>query len=263
MFKVSWDWLVKMEKSLLVFGAGNLGEKVAFLWKQKNPEQTVYAVTNTTNKHSLLASKNVLPFRYTDKLPKASHVIFCVPPTEDYSLLVKTAMESWDRSGNFLFISSASIYQESNSGVVTEESNINPHHRLFSIEQQVLQGNGLILRLAGLYDQNRGPHICLKKNMKFSTSENSMINLIHSMDAANLSVKALEDGEVGAIYLGCDGCPLTKKEFSKIVLELSADRVEYLSNNDLGKKCNNDWTRNALSWAPRWSDFREWAQKHL
>lgn len=252
-----------MEKSLLVFGAGNLGEKVALLWKQKYPEQKVYAVTNTTNKHDLLASKNILPFSYTDKLPKASYVIFCVPPTEGYSLLVKTAMDCWDRSGNFLFISSASIYQESNSGVVTEESKVNSEHRLFSIEQQVTQENGLILRLAGLYDQNRGPHIYLKNNMKFSTSQNSMINLIHSMDAATLSLKALEEGEVGAIYLGCDGRALTKKEFSKIVLGQGADRVEYSSSHDLGKKCNNDWTRNTLSWAPQWPEFRKWAQKHI
>lgn len=248
-----------MKNSLLVFGTGNLGERVACLWKEKFPDVDVYAVTNTERNHSELRSKKILPFKSSEELPKASYVLFSIPPKDDYSELVEKAFKCWDESGNFLFISSASIYSESNSGIVNEGSILNPDHRLFPIEQFVISKSGSILRPVGLYDEYRGPHIYLNSKMKFNSSEMSLINLIHTQDAATLSMKALENGEKGACYLGCDGNPMTKKEFAKIVLGEKSSEVEYSNDPSTGKRCCNEWTRKVLNWGPKWSSFKVWA----
>ncbi|WP_419173107.1 hypothetical protein [Halobacteriovorax sp.] len=252
-----------MKNNLLVFGAGNLGEKVATLWKERFPGEEVFGVTNTTRKHSQLSSKEITPLCYGEKLPKVSNILFSIPPKDNYSELVEEAFKCWDESGNFLFISSTSVYLESNGGVVNENSKANPEHRLFSVEEMVIDKGGCVLRLAGLYDKHRGPHLYLKNKMKLSSSKDSLLNLIHTQDAAELSVKALESGSKGTRYLGCDGSPMTKSEFAKIVLGEQASGVDYSSQNSNSKMCNNEWTRKTLNWHPQWLDFKAWSQDIL
>ncbi|WP_417334771.1 hypothetical protein [Halobacteriovorax marinus] len=249
-----------MKKNLLVFGAGNLGEKVGCLWKERYPESSVFAITHSKSKHSVLMDKGLIPLLGSDELPKASHIIFSIPPKDDYLDLIKRALECWDRVGNFLFISSSSIYLENNSGIVNEESPIDHEHRLAGPENLVVNNSGIILRLSGLYDQVRGPHIYLKNKMKLNSSRDSFLNLIHTLDAAKLAVNVLVNGQRGFRYLGCDSNPITKDEFSKIVLGEESKNVVFANESSTGKRCDNSWTRDVLSWQPMWPSFKTWFQ---
>lgn len=255
-----------MNKNLLVFGAGNLGEKVASLWQEKFPEAQIYAITQTNSKHEHLKLKNFVPLLFSETIPTCSFVLVSVPPKESdiYEKLIRKALASWDTLGSLLFISSASIYAENDGGLVVENSAILENHFLYSFEEKILNEKGMVLRLAGLYDENRGPHIYLQNKLSFNSSENSLINLIHTDDAASLAVCALLKGENKAVYLGCDGNSMTKGEFSQIVLGHRASEVQYLEseeksrNGRSGKVCSGEWSQKVLCWKPYWSDFRSW-----
>ncbi|HAG91142.1 MAG TPA: hypothetical protein DCL41_04690 [Bdellovibrionales bacterium] len=249
-----------MNKNLTVFGAGNLGAEVAALWKSKFPDAKVFAITQTDQRHSDLKALDTIPLLASSEgLPTTPYVLFSVPPTPDYLDLVTQALKMWNQNGQFIFISSTSVYLENKTGWVKEQSDLNPESKLFPIEERVRNEKGSVLRLAGLYNHVSGPHHHLRKTMKIRSSKTSFLNLIHTSDAAHLAVQALLKGQCGFTYLGCDGSPLTKEEFAKWVLgEAQAQNVEYENSKDTGKRCQNQWTREVLEWKPKWPDFQSW-----
>lgn len=249
--------------NILVFGAGNLGSRIGSLWKRKYEGSNVYAVTKSLSRHSTLSDSNMIPYTLEQEIPVARHVVFSIPPKDKYVQLLEKALSHWDRSGSFLFISSTSIYMESQCREVTEDSLLNIEHKLFPAEELVRNESGNILRLAGLYDSDRGPHKYLKKNLKMRASKNSPLNLIHTDDAAKLALKVLESEFVSKSFMGCDNSPLKKEDFAKIVLGENYRDVVYSSEEDSGKLCSNIWTCETLSWRPDWISFQSWYQTQM
>ena len=68
-----------------------------------------------------------------------------------------------------------------------------------------------MIRYVGLYHATRGAHTFFLRapEGKVDRPGNYVINLIHYEDAASLAVEALQHGTKGALYLGCDGHPVT------------------------------------------------------
>lgn len=66
--------------------------------------------------------------------------------------------------------------------------------RLIAAEEAILTRQGSVLRLAGLYDERRGPHTFWLKNGTVQGSSDGFINLLHYDDAAEASIAAILNG---------------------------------------------------------------------
>lgn len=180
-----------------------------------------------------------------------------VPPKEDYAEILDSARRIWNRSGNFLLISSTRVYSEQQGGNVNEESPIKEKSLLGLAENLALKDAGMVLRLAGLYDDDRGPHKTVHANKTIGGSPASFLNLIHTQDAAELALNCLLKGPPREIFLGCDNNPITRRKFVDLVCGIEND-ITFSVSDDLGKICNNERTRMALKWEPSRPSFESW-----
>lgn len=271
-----------MTTSLLVYGAGELGLRVAKLWREKFALSEIYCATKTSRNHEKIKDipAQVLIFEYNQsrKIPiiqkKFSYVVVCIPPGEnpgEYIKEVRYAATLLEEEGVLLLVSTTGVYGEKKEAVITEHSPINITSsrvkELVKSENFVLDIGGRVIRFAGLYSKDRGPHRVYLRTETSPRSPNKKINLLHYDDAALLVIKALLNGYSGEVYLGCDGQPLTRQELvdlsfqkkEKILGEQSfeAKRCRFLgeTDDDDGAKCDNSWTRKRLDWEPQTLNF--------
>lgn len=152
--------------ALLVVGCGRLGSLVGKGW----PAGSVTALTRTEAKHASLrelgfeamTSSQLLAMDEHDR-PSWPFVLFSVPPrgNPDYALEVRKATQLWDGTGSFVFTSSGSVFAESSGGICNESSPVGSSaraERLLGAEEEALSAGGCVVRLAGLYDKDHGPH---------------------------------------------------------------------------------------------------------
>lgn len=123
-------------------------------------------------------------------------MVFCVPPSknEDYVGELQGALDLWNGQGNFVFTSSGGVFAEDNGGTVDESSPVTSNPRMTKIldaEQAVVAAGGLVLRLAGLYTQSRGPHTFWLARGEVGAAEDGIINLLHYEDAARATMAGL------------------------------------------------------------------------
>lgn len=251
---------------LFLAGAGTLGTLVGKAWRARHPKSNILAETATAARHEELLRAGITPRRREEPSPSAfPNVLFCVPPSPatDYSAEIRRALGLWNGAGALLFTSSTSVYAEEHGAIVTERSTLaaNPRaRRLTDVEALVLQASGRVVRLAGLYGPGRGPHRVYGREVQSSRSPEGILNLIHFEDAASLCLLILEKGQPRTIYLGCDGQPFTRRDFG-VIIGKGTDFFTGNSDEPLGRRCENHATREALSWSPRWKNFRMWFEQ--
>lgn len=182
----------------MVVGAGGLGRRVAKLWKiYEGSEAPVYAVTRYPDEErdATLRADGINPILRADlsSMPLIPNVVFCAPPGIKFdaaSLLlypgtISSALGKWDHqaeNASFVFTSSAGVYAEQNGGVVTEESPAAETiraERLLAAERLVAECGGTVLRLAGLYDMNRGAHQIYLGRPRWPADPVGLINQLH------------------------------------------------------------------------------------
>lgn len=255
---------------LLVVGPGVLGRLIAQLWIKENPSCTVVGQTNTTNHHEELRSLGIRPV-VKDKQAgrRFPYITFCAPPSAsaDYAAELRSAAEQWNGEGVFLFTSSSAVYDRSDNGDCDEETPIVPFGRgprtdiLLNAEKEVLQAEGTIVRLAGLYRWDRGPHAYWAKKGMVDARPDHILNLIHYEDAASLCVTILRKGYNKQVFMGCDNHPLSRQEVMDIVNKSGKldDKFTAFTATDgpLGKKMNCDKTRGQTGWQPKYKNFAE------
>lgn len=258
------------DDSLLVVGAGALGRRVGALWLTTCPGAEVLCETRTTATHAALASAGmkVRVRESADPAPR-SFVLFSVPPSGqgDYVDEARRAMRLWDGRGRMVMTSSTAVYREAAGGICSERSPLADSERaqrLRSAEQLIIDAGGAVVRLAGLYDGDRGPHRVYLRTTASPRRPDGWLNLIHYDDAASLCVAALERGEAGELLLGCDGQPITRDR----LVASTAKSLRYAAeggecrfegtSGPLGRRCDNDWTRRRFDWAPRYASFADW-----
>lgn len=127
---------------------------------------------------------------------------------------------------------------------------------MIACEEGVLSRGGSILRLAGLYAADRGPHTFWLKNGTVNANADGLVNMLHYEDAASAAVSALLRGAAGTAYLAADDEPLTRQEICASALASGrfpgAGMPVFASTaGPLGKICDSRRTREALQWAPR------------
>ena len=139
--------------------------------------------------------------------------------------------------------------------------------RLRDAEDRLLAAGAMVVRLAGLYDHDRGPHRVYLRTRTSPRRPDGLISLIHYADAARLCVQALSRGRAGAIYLGCDDHPITRQELVRVVVRSPRYRAangppqacQFTgADGPLGRRCDSAWTRRALGWEPTHRRFLDW-----
>lgn len=258
------------EMDLLVVGPGVLGRLVAENWLKANPSCRVYGQTRTKDHHEELGRLGIKPIiKGSDSRNCFPFVIFCAPPSgsEDYPAEVRAATSLWSGKGSFLFTSSSAVYDSNDNKLCSEDSatvQMGRSHRtdiLLMAEAEVLKLGGNVVRLAGLYKLDRGAHMYYLKKGTIDVCPEHIINLIHYEDAASLCKVILEKRYQGRVFMGCDGCPLSRQELMEEVNKSGKFKEKFKGftgvNGPLGKKMDNTKTRNEIGWEPKYRSFSE------
>lgn len=206
--------------------------------------------------------------------------VFCAPPSgfDDYAGAIGEAMAGiWagpPGGGVFVFTSSGGIYGPGEStgppGVVKEDTVLpdpdgNPRsERLAAAEGVVLPHGGACLRLAGLYNLDRGAHNFWLGKEEVPGRADGIVNLLHYDDAAGSVVAALSadpSATAGKVFLISDGHPLTRQE----ICESTTQAAKYAGmkiptfsgppDGPIGKIYDGSASNQALKWGPRYPSF--------
>jgi nucleoside-diphosphate-sugar epimerase len=126
------------------------------------------------------------------------------------------------RFEKYIWTSSTSVYAQTDGSVVNEESAAEPVSAtgriLRETEELVLgKGQGIVLRLAGIYGPERG-HLFqqyLRGDARIHGDGSRWLNMIHRDDAVGAIIAALEKGRAREIYNVTDRKPVTEREFFK------------------------------------------------
>ncbi|BAM81605.1 hypothetical protein, conserved [Cyanidioschyzon merolae strain 10D] len=228
---------------LLIVGPGVLGRAVAAMWHEKYPSSRIVAESRTPASHGVLrATLPFLELRLADAatygLDRFRRVVFCAPPSqnEDYVAAVRRAVERYwvartpdTETAAFVFTSSIGVYREpltptvlrEDSPVVTDptEPGASPSAlKLLACEQVVRDAGGTVLRLAGLYTLERGPHrFWLSRGTVTGGPPDGLISLVSYHDAARAVVAALEQpGLERETLVVADAKPLSRREICEV-----------------------------------------------
>ncbi|XP_020254814.1 uncharacterized protein LOC109831791 [Asparagus officinalis] len=256
------------ESDLLIVGPGVLGRMVAEKWRQDHPDSQIYGQTMTSDRHDELIKVGIKPSlrgMLTDT--RVPYVIFCAPPsrTEDYPGDIRMAALRWSGEGCFLFTSSTAVYDCSDNGLCDEYSPIVPMGKsprtdvLLRAESVVGEIGGCVLRLAGLYKEDRGAHTYWLEKGTVPYRPDHILNLIHYEDAASLAIAIMKKNLRGRTFLGCDDHPLSRQEIMECVKRSGKFSKEFQAftgtDGPLGKRMNNAKTRAEIGWEPKYASF--------
>lgn len=168
-----------------------------------------------------------------------------------------------------LFTSSSSVYPQVEGEKVTEDSEAEPDRATGQVlrraEDVVLEGQGIVARLAGLYGPGRS--VLLKRFLDgtavIETGPSRFLNTVHRDDVASALVVLLGQREVarGEIYNVSDGAPTTQRACYEGMAAHFDRPVPPEGEPDHGRK--RGWTHKqvsvdklmALGWVPRYAGF--------
>ncbi len=254
---------------LLVIGAGTLGARVAGLWQRSAPGARITVETASAARHEDLGAAGFVPrLRTAPDATPAPYVVFAVPPsqTADYAAEAARAARLFDGRGALVMTSSTAVYAEEAGGVVTEAAPLATSARaarLLAAEAAIRAAGGSAVRLAGLYERERGAHVVYAREATSPARPDGLVNLIHYDDAAALVVAALRAGERGATYLGADLQPVARGELARAFAAAAGTPVCAFSGRDgpLGRRVDAAATRRRLGFALRYPTFADWLRE--
>jgi nucleoside-diphosphate-sugar epimerase len=168
-----------------------------------------------------------------------------------------------------LFVSSTSVYGQTESEVVTEQSRAEPAPAtgkiLRTAEDVAVKGGVIVARSSGIYGPGRGVLFA-----KFQRGEAVIegdgarwLNQIHQRDLVAALVHLIDHGKPGEIYNATDDTPVTQRDYYAWCAEflgqplppfgpVNTQRKRGLTN----KRVSNAKLR-ATGWAPLYPSFRE------
>jgi nucleoside-diphosphate-sugar epimerase len=219
---------------LLVVGCGYLGRRVASTWPGR-----VWALTRSPERAADFAAQGWQPVvgdvcepDTLQQLPAVDAVLYAVGFDRSAGRSqLEVAVNGVDhvlariagRCRRFVYVSSTSVYGQSDGGWVDENSRCDPVQPggqcALAAEQRVREAcaaaQASILRLAGIY----GPQRVLAKVETLRAGEmiagrgDAWLNLIHVADAATVASAALTRADFQGTWLVSDDLPVTREEY--------------------------------------------------
>ena len=143
---------------LLVIGPGELGARVATLWKSKfpNAQITLKAHRNNPEREEYWKSLGFIPFKDDGKTHKYENVLFAAPPGSGgdgrtYANEVENALANFVLPhGTFVFTSSGGVFTENSGKVVDENSEVVSLEEPWTTRSQgILSAEKSVLKYSG------------------------------------------------------------------------------------------------------------------
>lgn len=260
---------------VLITGTGYLGQRVAI--RAHDAGQRVSALTRSAEKASSLSDRGIAPIvgdlldpATLAALPAADVLLIALThdPASGVSRrsllvdgVVNLVRELRTRVGHVIYISSTSVYGQSDGSWVDETSPTEPTfeggHLTLEAERTLVEtcrapGSACrltILRLAGIYGPGRliARVDQLRAGLPVSGSADAWLNLIHVDDAAVVVGEVAKGSAKSPLLLVSDDRPVTRGEFyGAIAREIGAplptfapDSTEGRRTSGLNKRCRN------------------------
>ena len=225
----------------LIIGCGYLGCRVAKRWLAQG--HTVHALTR--GREAEMEALGIQPIRGDVRelldviaLPPAGTVLYAVAPGRDEGQTpddvwlgglgnVLGAIADWRHRPRLIFVSSTSVFGQTDGEEVDESSPTQPREEA---GRALLRAEGflsrewpeaIILRFAAIYGPGR-----LLRSKAIQAGESIVadpekwLNLIHVEDGANAVLAAEALGKPGRAYNICDGQPVRRRDFYARMAEL-------------------------------------------
>ena len=141
--------------------------------------------------HPALREDGMIPRLRSDPDPPAMpYLLFSVPPSsqEDYAAEAARAASLWPGEGACSSPPAPRCTPKKTGDVAWRDPlwrALPGRCRLRDAEERLLAAGALVVRLAGLYDQDRGPHRVYLRNRTSSRRPDGLVSLIHYDDAAS------------------------------------------------------------------------------
>lgn len=258
-----------MEKTdfrFFISGAGDLGLRVLrrLLQSGRVPgisPQDCICETQTGVKNPILKSMGLAARVPDDSIVSADNILICFPPSPDYPSQVERVLRNWNKKGRAVLISSTTVFTEKEGAWVGEDSPIQAETPIARAEKIAIENGAHVVRLAGLYDRARGPHVFWQARPQIDNFGEGWINLIHRTDAANFISEFFMRDEFfdPKVWNLSDGNPLTRNEISKLWSDWVgvAPSVFTGVEGDMGKRISSRKSHEALQWVPRFESFKD------
>ena len=240
----------KMEikaNKLVVLGAGWLGhalcvsaQKVA--WQVQGTHRTDVHEFNFERQFALENGQLVHQVDLQD-----AYWVCAIPPRSRYSesnypetLTAALKLSKELNAKGFLLCSSTGVYDQE-PGVYGESSDISCTNerqiKLYEAEEQVLEQDGKVLRLAGLLGPNREPGRFVA-GKELNTSSEQLVNMVHQQDVINAIFAVIEHWNTGqSIYNVVNPAHPKKAEYYALKCsEHGGDLPRFTSNDKAERK---------------------------
>jgi len=264
-------------KDLLIIGPGRLGLLIASGFKLLAPESRIFLKFRSDNadRTKKLEADGFSVLTNNQDI-QVENVVFCAPPTgnDHYAKDVEAGFKYLRPGGLYIFTSSGSVMAENSGGTVNEESprvRTERSGKLMDAEDIVLEKDGCVLRLGGLYSLDSGAHNFYARGGEFNAKPGGFINLLHYEDAAEAALKCLMCNPKSLVarqlFLVADGQPLTRTQIliatKKCSLYKAGPEVIFTGGDDVdGKKYDVTKLRRITGWTPRYSSFADFMEQN-
>jgi nucleoside-diphosphate-sugar epimerase len=232
-----------MDGTRLVFGCGYLGGRVARRWLGRR--QRVVALTRDAETAAQLGGAEIesvvgdvlLPVSLRE-LPRAETVLYAIgfdrssgtSMRQVYVDGLRNVLDRLPRPERFIYVSSSSVYGQTDGGWVDEDSATEPLEesgRIVLDAERLLRARlpeAVILRFSGIYGPGR---LLREKSIRAGApivaDPDKWLNLIHVEDGADVVLAAEARAQPGRIYNVCDDTPVRRRDFySELARRLNA-----------------------------------------
>lgn len=262
-------------KHLMIAGNGFVGKVLARMARKEGWTVTTLSRSGTGDRHVNISDLGALRQLQKTSSPP-THVVHCASAggggVEAYRSVyhdgAKHLVEVFP-DAHHLFTSSTSVYPQVDGSTVTESSPTEMEREtgkiLLKAEECVLQANGTVARLAGIYGVGRSYLLkrFLAGQAEIEEEGARILNHIHHEDAASAVWFLLnhEHQARGQIYNVCDCFPKTQRETyeelsSLFGLPMPRSTERYLhSKRGWSNKAVSNQKLMDLGWLPKYPEF--------
>lgn len=238
--------MAKTKNNLVVLGAGWLGSALC-----KQAQNNAWQVQGTRTSDQLTHSyerqfvvKNGQLIHQVDLLN--AYWVCAIPPrcknsesNYAHTLSVGINLAKKLNAKGFLLCSSTGVYDQE-PGLYTESSDIACNNerqiKLYQAEQQVLENNGKVLRLAGLLGPNREPGRFVAAK-QLNTSSQQVVNMVHQQDVINAIFAVLNNWQQSQnIYNVVNPSHPTKAQYYAQKCQSYGTRMPCFANDEVAKR---------------------------
>jgi nucleoside-diphosphate-sugar epimerase len=264
----------------LILGCGYLGRRAAQRWLAEG--RRVAALTRR-NADALAALGiepligDVLEPTTLPQLPRAASVLYAVglDRAEKHSMRevyvdgLANVLRQLRESDRFLYISSTSVYGQTDGEWVDEDSPTEPIGESGQIVREAerllctMRPDAFVLRFGGIY----GPDRLMRRQSQLHSGEplsgvpDRWLNLIHADDGVSAVLAAESRSPPGGTYNIVDDEPVMRREYYAMLAELvgaPAPRFdEEKEDRQASRRVSNAKAKSELSWRPQYPSYRE------